>query len=206
MSSAAPHYLLLSETHSETRSQPGGWSFLLERIDGSDRVEAADVEPGVIGERLHLLAVVRGLQALEQPSKVTLLTPSRYIGRGIRSSITSWRENDWQWERFGQMVEVKHVDLWKKIDRAMKFHNIDCRVWNFARLFGRENTVASYANSINRRAKANELPLLEQPTNTTQYPVIKSRQESTNSWSHFADTVARTVNPFRTPAVYGYSG
>ena len=167
------------------------------------------MEPGVLGERLHLLAVVRGLQALEQPSKVTLITPSRYIGRGIRSSITGWRENDWQWERFGQMAEVKHADLWRKIDRAMKFHDIDCRVWNFARLFGRENTVASYANAINRQAKVDQQPFGESaapPATTNQHPVIKSRQESTASWSHFADTVARTVNPFRTPAVYGYSG
>ena len=201
MSSAAPHYLLLSETHQETASQPGGWSFLLERIDGSDRIEASDVEPEVRGERLQLLAVVRGLEALEQPSRVTLITPSRYIGRSIRKGIPVWRENDWQWERFGQMVDVNHADLWKKVDRAMRFHSIDCRVWNFAKLFERDRTVAATTRAVHRHHR------LPAPKAARLEPVVSSRQRSAAmTWNQIADSVARTVNPFRFPTVCGVTG
>ena len=78
MSITAPHYLLLSDTQSDHSDQAGGWSFVLERVDGSGRIEVADQEPDIRGERLQLLAIVRGLEALEQPSKVTLITPSRF--------------------------------------------------------------------------------------------------------------------------------
>ena len=210
MSSAAPHYLLLSETHEETISQPGGWSFLLERIDGSDRVEAADVEPGVRGERLQLLAVVRGLEALEQPSRVTLITPSRYIGRGIRQGVVTWRENDWQWERFGQMTDVNHADLWKKIDRAMMFHTVDCRVWNFARLFGNESAASNTALASPNQPETPDLDLSFEikPQDEVRQPVIKCRRNkmTSSSWGQFADSVVRSVNPFRFPAVCGYTG
>lgn len=39
------------------------------------------------------------------------------------------RERDWCWERFGQLVPVKHLDLWRRIDQALKFHQVECRKW-----------------------------------------------------------------------------
>lgn len=129
MSLAAPHFLLFSESCRE-RAQ-GQWRFVLQSIDGSQQLEAADDEPGVQGERLELLAVVRGLEALEQPSRVTLVTPSAYVNRGLMYGLTEWRCNDWQWEHFGEMVPVKNRDLWQRVDRAMSFHKLDCRTWRF---------------------------------------------------------------------------
>ncbi len=89
--------------------------------------EAADEEPGTPADRLELLAIVRGLEALDQPSRVTLFTASRYVARGLRFGLESWRESDWQWERFGQMQPVKNADLWQRIDQAMRFHQVDVR-------------------------------------------------------------------------------
>ena len=144
----APHYLLLTgsqqrlpaevsseakELHQQGIDPCGGsWHFVLEPIGQGSRIEADEIEPGVTGERLNLLAVVRGIEALEQPSQVTLITPSKYVGRGIRSGIAFWREHNWHWERFGQMAPVKHDDLWKRIDRAMQYHKVDCRIWSMA--------------------------------------------------------------------------
>ncbi len=90
---------------------------------------ADDVDPDARGDRLELLTVVRGLEALEQPSRVTLWTPSTYVREGIRHGLREWRENGWQWEYFGRMVPVKNDDLWKRLDRAMEFHQLDCRTW-----------------------------------------------------------------------------
>jgi hypothetical protein len=68
---------------------------------------------------------------LDQPSRVTLITTSKYVREGIRHGVMEWRENDWRWERFGQMVPVKNQDLWQRVDRAMRFHKIDCRMLRF---------------------------------------------------------------------------
>ena len=38
------------------------------------------------------------------------------------------KTDDGTWERFGKMTPVKNADLWQRIDRAMDFHDIDCRV------------------------------------------------------------------------------
>ncbi len=82
-------------------------------------------------ERLELLAVVRGLEALEQPSKVTLVTTSRVVRRGLRFGLELWRENQWHWERFGRMAPIKNADLWQRVDRALHIHDVSCRTLRF---------------------------------------------------------------------------
>ncbi|HKD36479.1 MAG TPA: RNase H family protein [Pirellulales bacterium] len=132
MSAPSPHYLLYSDSApGDADCSPGDWRFVLEAIDGSAKVEVADSELDIRGERLELLAVVRGLEALDQPSKVTLVTPSRYVSRGISQGLPDWRQNDWQWERHGEMVPVKNRDLWQRVDRALEFHRVECRRWRF---------------------------------------------------------------------------
>lgn len=122
-----PHYLLFSES-AET-SEPGRWRFVLRSSQGSERIVADDVDPVARGDRLELLTVVRGLEALEQPSQVTIWTASSYVREGIRYGLNEWRANGWCWEYFGRMVPVKNGDLWKRLDRAMQFHRVDCRTW-----------------------------------------------------------------------------
>ncbi len=125
MNIPAPHFLLFSEARGKDRQ--GQWRFVLQAADGSATLEAADIEPEIGGERLELLAVVRGLEALDQPSHVTLFTPSRYVNRGIAYGLEEWRRNDWTWESYGEMVPVKNRDLWQRLDRALGFHRIEFR-------------------------------------------------------------------------------
>ncbi|HUY88893.1 MAG TPA: RNase H family protein [Pirellulales bacterium] len=129
MNIPAPHFLLFSESRGKQRQ--GQWRFVLQAADGSATLEANDFEPEVGGERLELLAVVRGLEALDQPSRVTLFTPSRYVNRGIAYGLDEWRGNDWTWESFGEMVPVKNCDLWQRLDRALSFHRIEFRGYRF---------------------------------------------------------------------------
>jgi ribonuclease HI len=126
---ATPHYLLFSE--SCQKNSQGKWRFVLQTIDGTEQFEAADAEPDAQGERLELLAVVRGLEALGQPSRVTLVTSSKYVNRGLKYGLPEWRANDWQWEHYGEMVPVKNQDLWQRVDRALIYHSLDCRTWRF---------------------------------------------------------------------------
>ena len=126
-----PHFLLLSEASDDNQHEGGRWHFLLESVDGGVVIEASDEEPNTEGERLELLAVVRGLEALDQPSRVTLVTPSSRVSKGFRHGLEQWRSNNWEWERFGQSVPVKNDDLWRRIDRALEYHSVECRTWRF---------------------------------------------------------------------------
>ena len=115
MNIPTPHFFLFSQANRGNNRDE--WTFVLKAADGSATLRAADAEPDAHGERLELLAVVRGLEALDQPSRVTLVTPSRYVKGGINYGLPEWGRNGWKWEHFGEMVPVKNRDLWQRLDR-----------------------------------------------------------------------------------------
>ncbi|MCS7305163.1 MAG: hypothetical protein NZ602_08675 [Thermoguttaceae bacterium] len=122
-----PHYILYSSSDPVKKT----WRFSICSTKGATLLEVSDREPDAPADRLALLAVVLGLEALEQPSHIILCTPSRYVQEGIQFGVPEWRANGWQWEYFGQMVPVKHRDLWQRVERAMRFHRVECRSWRF---------------------------------------------------------------------------
>jgi ribonuclease HI len=152
MTGEAPRYFLFSG--SKEGADTGHWQFVLRHADGSQRLMAEDVEPGLSGERLELLTIVRGLEALEQPSRVTLMTASSYVREGVRRGVLEWRKNGWRWERFGQMVPVKNLDLWQRVDRAMQFHQIDCRTYRIDPPHRRVKTARREASLRNAPSRA----------------------------------------------------
>lgn len=131
---STPHFVLFSRTGKQTSDHGlhgGSWYFRLESTDGLTRLEASDTESDSSRERLELLAVIRGLEALDQPSRVTLVTTSRQVSRAIRQGLEYWRIRDWKWERFGEKVPMKNADLWKRVDCALQIHDVRCRTLRF---------------------------------------------------------------------------
>jgi len=127
MNTLVPHYLLFADA--DRICQSGRWRFTLRTPDGSKHFEAEDEEPDARGERLELLTVVRAMEALDQPSKVTLVGCGPYVRQGLQYGLPDWRDNGWQWEFFGRMVPVKNRDLWQRLDRALQFHEVELRWW-----------------------------------------------------------------------------
>jgi ribonuclease HI len=123
-----PHYLLILDT---AHGNPNQWHFTLKEADGTSQFQVDDVEPGVSGERLDLLTIIRALESLDQPSRVTLTTCSQYVRQGMQYALSEWRENKWQWEFFGYMVPIKHADLWQRIDHLLHVHAVECRQRRF---------------------------------------------------------------------------
>jgi len=124
-----PHYLLFVET--ARGENPGRWRFTLKEASGLAQFQAVDVEPNVSGERLDLLTIIRALESLDQPSRVTLTSCSTYIRQGIQYGIYEWRTSKWQWEFFGYMVPIKHADLWQRMDHLLQVHSVECRQQRF---------------------------------------------------------------------------
>lgn len=133
----APHFVLFSESTAAPGAQDPlptacdgsarHWHFVLRTHEGTVALDVADEEADASEERLALLAVVRGLEAIPVPSRVTLVTTSGWIRRGLRFGLDNWRDQQWQWERFGKMTPIKNADLWQRVDHALRYHEVDCR-------------------------------------------------------------------------------
>ncbi len=132
MTAPKPHYLLfcdgnVSANGENAGSQRGRWRFVLEDLVSGERIEATDQEIACAPDRSALISVLRGLEALEQPSRVTLVTTSRYVTRGLQYGLSEWRDNDYSWEHFGAVQPIRNADIWKRIDRALAYHQVQCR-------------------------------------------------------------------------------
>jgi len=128
MQATIDHFLLYTQA---TRSDDAGlyWKFTLQSIVGDVQLSASDSEINSHTSRLELLAVVRGLEAIDRPARVTLLTGSKYVSRGIRRQLSQWREDNFQWERFGELVPIRDHDLWQRVDHALQYHHVECCEW-----------------------------------------------------------------------------
>ena len=116
-------YLLVCQARASALSQ-GTWHFSLETSEGNPVFDAGDVDFGDLN-RLTLLAAVRGLEAIDGPSSVTLLSNNRYLVRSLSDSLPRWRETNFVWEHFGQRIDVQHADLWRRIARALSIHRVE---------------------------------------------------------------------------------
>ncbi len=122
-----PRFVLIAETDFSDSTSLMTWRFSLHGLDNSISIVAHDTELDACAERLELLAIVRGLEALDQPSEVTLVNESQSIRKGIQRDIETWRNNHWRWENFGRFTSVRNADLWQRVDRALTFHSVVCR-------------------------------------------------------------------------------
>lgn len=202
MHSSCPHYLLFA--HTDPRSEPGRWKVVLKKSDGSHSFEASDAEPEARGERLELLAVIRGLEALDEPSRVTLVTSSRYVRRGLLYGLSEWRANDWAWEWYGQMVPVKNRDLWQRLARALEFHHVECRRWRLDNAhFTMERPRAEPPTSpIGQRRAAPQpaAPVASHRTSDDGPTLVQKRRRATTPRRHFAGEPQGMVDWFEQAA------
>ncbi|MDE0407934.1 MAG: ribonuclease HI [Alphaproteobacteria bacterium] len=99
---------------------PGGWAALLRY--GAQESELAGGAPHTTNNRMELMAVISGLEALTRPCSVRLVTDSRYVMDGIRSWLPVWKRNGW---RTAAKKPVKNIDLWQRLDTAAARHEIE---------------------------------------------------------------------------------
>jgi ribonuclease HI len=104
---------------------PGGWGVLL-RTGGAER-ELYGGEPDTTNNRMELMAVIRGLEALKRRCKVRLYTDSQYVQKGISSWIHDWKRRAW---RTADKKPVKNVDLWQRLDALASEHDVE---WHWVR-------------------------------------------------------------------------
>ncbi|MGH8280936.1 MAG: ribonuclease HI [Gammaproteobacteria bacterium] len=104
---------------------PGGWAAVL-RVKGQEKtLQGAETE--TTNNRMELTAAVRALDALKQPSRVTLYTDSEYVQKGISEWLRAWKLRGW---KTAGRKPVKNQDLWQQLDAAAARHAV---AWRWVR-------------------------------------------------------------------------
>jgi ribonuclease HI len=105
---------------------PGGWAFILRHPASGKEMERSGGEALTTNNRMELLAVIEGLQALKRPSRVELFTDSEYVRQGLSQWMPKWKANGWQRKigPKGKSGEVKNLELWQKLDELIARHEL----------------------------------------------------------------------------------
>ena len=103
---------------------PGGWGSLLTSYNAQNELvekELSGAEPATTNNRMELMAVIQGLEALKSPCAVTIVTDSQYVKNGMEQWIHGWRRNGW---KTADKKPVKNVELWQRLWEACQRHDI----------------------------------------------------------------------------------
>ena len=104
---------------------PGGWGAIL-RAKGREK-ELCGGEAATTNNRMELTAVIRALEALTRPSRVSVYTDSQYVQKGISEWIHSWKRRGW---KTADKNPVKNEDLWRRLDELAAAHEVE---WHWVR-------------------------------------------------------------------------
>lgn len=104
---------------------PGGWGALLRYRD--QEKELSGGEPETTNNRMELLAVIHGLEALKRPVRVRIVTDSQYVMKGMTEWLVGWKQRGW---RTAGRQPVKNIDLWQRLEAALTPHEIE---WEWVR-------------------------------------------------------------------------
>ena len=68
------------------------------------------------------MAVIVGLEAIIKPCRVEVISDSKYVTDAFNQHwIESWIKKGW---KRGKNEEVKNIDLWKRLLKAMELHQV----------------------------------------------------------------------------------
>jgi ribonuclease HI len=104
---------------------PGGWGVIL-RFRGVEK-ELFGGERETTNNRMEMMAIIQGLEALKRPVAVDIFTDSKYVIDGITKYMPTWKKNSW---RTADKKPVKNIDLWERMLAAMKPHQLS---WNWVK-------------------------------------------------------------------------
>ena len=104
---------------------PGGYAAIIDEAD--ERREITGAERQTTNNRMELMAVIKALASIDEPSIVRVVTDSQYVAKGMKSWIHGWRRKGW---KTASGAPVKNRDLWEELDRLANKHRMS---WEWVR-------------------------------------------------------------------------
>ena len=100
---------------------PGGFGVVL-RYQGNEK-ELSGGDPSTTNNRMELLGVITGLEALKVRCSVTVCTDSQYVVNGITKGwAEKWKRNGWM---RAKNQPALNADLWDRLLNLLKKHEVD---------------------------------------------------------------------------------
>ena len=104
---------------------PGGYGTVLEYVDSRGELHTKEISQGyqrTTNNRMELMAVIAGLEALNRSCEVELYSDSKYVVDAFNQHwIDGWVKKGW---KRGKNEPVKNVDLWKRLLKAKEPHHV----------------------------------------------------------------------------------
>ncbi len=122
--SEKPEVILFTDGACKGNPGPGGWAFILRHPRSGREKRAAGGEPHTTNNRMELMAVIRGLEALKQPCRVRLVTDSQYVAKGLSEWLAKWKAAGWARKVKGKRAPIKNEDLWRRLDELLAKHEL----------------------------------------------------------------------------------
>lgn len=104
---------------------PGGYGTILEYENSRGELHTKELSEGfekTTNNRMELMAVIAGLEALNRPCDVNLYSDSKYVVDAFNQNwIDSWIKKDW---KRGKNEPVKNIELWQRLLKAKEPHHV----------------------------------------------------------------------------------
>ena len=100
---------------------PGGYAAIL--LHGESRKELYQGYKLTTNNRMELLAVVEGLEALKQPCTVKIFSDSQYVVNSVTKGwVFSWQKKGW---KKADKKRAENVDLWERLLPLLEKHQVE---------------------------------------------------------------------------------
>ena len=110
--STEPQVTLYTDGACAGNPGPGGYAAILVARDASGNIlkerEIVGGDAATTNNRMEMMAVIAGLQALSRPSTVTVVSDSEYV---INTMTKNWKRK-------------KNKDLWAELDELCSIHTV----------------------------------------------------------------------------------
>lgn len=119
------HVVIYTDGSSRGNPGPGGYGTVLEYVDTKGNLHTREYSAGyelTTNNRMELMGVIAGLEALTKACTVDVYSDSQYVVKAFTEHwIDGWIQKNW---KQGTKNPVKNIDLWKRLLEAKRKHQV----------------------------------------------------------------------------------
>ena len=116
--------IIYSDGSSRGNPGRGGFGTVLHYTTPKGELVTLELSRGYVettNNRMELMGVIAGLEALNRPCDVKIVSDSQYVIKAFTEHwIDSWVKSNWK----RKSGPVLNIDLWKRLLKAMEPHNV----------------------------------------------------------------------------------
>ena len=110
---------------------PGGYGAVIIYVDPKGKTHVKEISEGfekTTNNRMELMGVIAGLEALNRPCEIELYSDSQYVIKAFNDHwIDNWIKKGW---KKSDGKPVLNIDLWQRLLTAARSH---CITWHWVK-------------------------------------------------------------------------